>query len=47
MYEKIIALCGDLPRVELFARNTKEGWDCWGNEVDGNVNLETSANNGR
>ncbi len=22
-------------------------WDCWGNEVDGNVNLETSANNGR
>jgi len=46
MYEKIVALCGDLPRVELFARNTKDGWDCWGNEVESNVNLETSANNG-
>jgi N6-adenosine-specific RNA methylase IME4 len=21
------------PRIELFARETFEGWDCWGNEV--------------
>lgn len=21
------------PRIELFARNTYEGWDCWGNEI--------------
>ena len=45
--DKIISLCGDKPRVELFARQKVDGWDCWGNEVDGNVNLETSANNGR
>ena len=22
------------PRVELFARNKREGWECWGNEVE-------------
>lgn len=31
--EKIVELCGDLPRIELFARQYAEGWDCWGNEV--------------
>ena len=30
---RIIDLCGDLPRIELFAREKVEGWDCWGNEV--------------
>ncbi len=32
-YGDIIELCGDLPRIELFARNYEEGWDCFGNEV--------------
>ena len=32
--EKIVEPLGDLPRVELFARNTTEGWDVWGNEVE-------------
>ena len=31
--EKIVELCGDLPRIELFAREKNEGWDAWGNEV--------------
>ena len=31
--EKIVSFCGDLPRIELFARQTTKGWDCWGNEV--------------
>lgn len=31
--EKIVELCGDLPRIELFARQTIVGWDCWGNEI--------------
>ena len=30
---KIVELCGDMPRIELFARQYAEGWDCWGNEV--------------
>lgn len=32
--EKIIELCGDVPRIELFARQKVDGWDCWGNEVE-------------
>lgn len=31
--ERITDLFGDLPRIELFARQHSEGWDCWGNEV--------------
>ena len=31
--KRIIELCGDIPRIELFARQRVEGWDCWGNEV--------------
>lgn len=31
--EKIIELMGNLPRIELFARQYTDGWDCWGNEV--------------
>jgi len=29
----IIKLMGNLPRIELFARQKFEGWDVWGNEV--------------
>ena len=31
--DKIVQLCGDLPRIELFARQRTEGWDSWGNEI--------------
>ena len=30
---RIIELCGDLPRIELFARQKTPGWDVWGNEI--------------
>ena len=30
---RIVELCGDLPRIELFARQKVDGWDHWGNEV--------------
>lgn len=33
--ERIVQLCGDLPRIELFARQHVAGWDCLGNEIDG------------
>lgn len=33
MYE-IIEACSPGPRLELFARNTRDGWDSWGDEVD-------------
>lgn len=35
--DRIVELMGDLPRVELFARETAPGWDCWGNEVSPTV----------
>ena len=31
--DRIVKLCGNLPRIELFARQKVKGWDCWGNEV--------------
>lgn len=31
--DRIVELCGDLPRIELFARQKTPGWDVWGNEV--------------
>ncbi len=31
---RIVALMGNVPRVELFAREASQGWDVWGNEVD-------------
>jgi len=31
--QKIVELVGDLPRIELFAREKYEGWDVWGNEA--------------
>lgn len=30
---KIYQLFGDLPRIELFARERFPGWDAWGNEI--------------
>lgn len=31
--QRIVRLLGDLPRVELFARQAAPGWQVWGNEV--------------
>lgn len=31
--DRIVELFGDIPRIELFARQHTDGWDCWGNEV--------------
>ena len=36
---KIVELCGDIPRIELFARKKVDGWDSWGNEVQNDVTL--------
>ena len=37
--DKIIELFGDLPRIELFARQKIKGWDVWGNEVKSDIEL--------
>lgn len=37
--DKIVALMGDLPRIELFARQKSPGWDVWGNEIESSITL--------
>lgn len=37
--DKIVELFGDLPRIELFARNHTDGWDCFGDQIDDSVEL--------
>jgi len=37
--ERIIQLMGDVPRIELFARQKTPGWDVWGNEVTSDIRL--------
>lgn len=32
-YEIIERLYPNLRKLEMYARNEREGWDCWGNEV--------------
>lgn len=32
--DRIVKLMGNVPKIELFARNTTPGWDVWGNEVN-------------
>jgi len=45
--KRIVELCGDIPRIELFARKGNvlfedesfKGWDVWGNQVESDINL--------
>lgn len=38
--DKIVELMGDLPRIELFAREKTDGWDVFGNEVKSDIILK-------
>lgn len=40
--KRIVELMGDLPRIELFARQKVEGWDVWGNEVESDIQLTSN-----
>ena len=44
--DKIVQLMGDIPRIELFARQSPEGWDVWGNEVESSITLGKEVSNG-
>ena len=37
--ERIVELMGDIPRIELFAREKVEGWHAWGNEIESDIIL--------
>lgn len=32
--DSIVSLTGDVPKLELFARTKRPGWDVWGNRTD-------------
>lgn len=36
----LVRLLGDIPRIELFARENIDGWDAWGNECKSDVDLQ-------
>jgi N6-adenosine-specific RNA methylase IME4 len=35
--DRIVQMFGDVPRIELFARQKVKGWDSWGNEVESDL----------
>lgn len=39
--DKIVQLCGDVPKIELFARQRVPGWSSWGLEVNDETRIET------
>ena len=39
--DRIVELCGDIPRVELFARQKTAGWSVWGNELENDIDMES------
>ena len=41
---RIVNLMGDLPRIELFAREKTDGWDVFGNEVESDIELTIKDN---
>lgn len=38
--DRIVELMGELPKIELFARQKTQGWDIWGNELCNDINME-------
>jgi N6-adenosine-specific RNA methylase IME4 len=42
--QEITRFMGNIPRIELFARQETEGWDCWGNELVADTPLLQAVN---
>ncbi|MDX1538858.1 MT-A70 family methyltransferase [Arsukibacterium sp.] len=38
--DDIVKLCGDVPRLEMFARVSAPGWDVFGDEVESSVHID-------
>jgi N6-adenosine-specific RNA methylase IME4 len=37
--DDIVKMCGDVARLEMFARTSTEGWDVFGNEVENSIEI--------
>jgi N6-adenosine-specific RNA methylase IME4 len=44
-YQIIERLYPNTNKLEVFARNKRDGWDVWGNEVESDINLKTNPIN--
>ncbi|MCC5670366.1 adenine-specific DNA methyltransferase [Nostoc sp. CHAB 5784] len=33
-YQLVDKLCPDITKLEMFARESRDGWDCWGDQAD-------------
>ena len=42
-FYELIERCSPSPRLELFARGTREGWDCWGAQADNSYEPDWST----
>ena len=40
-FQDIIEMQSDTPRLEMFARRKRPGWDVWGDEVDSDIQIRT------
>lgn len=38
-FQDLIESVSDAPRLEMFARRKREGWDCWGNEIESDIEI--------
>lgn len=45
--DRIVELFGDLPRLEMFAREKALNWDSWGNEVESDIKIRSSIASAR
>ena len=43
---RIVQLMGDVPRIELFARQSSPGWDVWGNEAPDSISFPGAEKGG-
>lgn len=41
IFYEILAKNTQAPRIDIFAREKHAGWDCWGNEVESDIDLAT------
>lgn len=46
MYSYLDRAHPGVKKIELFARTSAEGWDCWGNELDNTITTELGGNSG-
>lgn len=41
--DRLVQMLGDVSRIELFARERFEGWEAFGNQVEGSIELKPKA----